>query len=309
MPVTPLYPGVYTEETPRRPHTITALPTTVAAFVDVFDRGPIDQPIKVTSVGQFMSVFGAINQRSKASDGIRQFFANGGSVAWVVRIQLTGDTVAIGSTDHISLAASGPGHWGNQIQIATQPAGNDTFDLVVRELSAPLDTTTDVKVINVEEYRSISAFDAAGNSTNIIEKQSLLVTVYAVQPARTTSEDIPEPADSILNPAIYTRVDHEAFRTGQFRGGNSSMDISSASALGSPADLTAGTTATGLYTLADRAPNSFNILCMPVMATFDQKNWLSAYISQGRLNIEIGFAPLKPAEFSIIQITRNTGKS
>ena len=54
MPVTPTYPGVYIEEIPSGVHTITGVATSIAAFVDFFTWGQMNQavqPLFRTSVG------------------------------------------------------------------------------------------------------------------------------------------------------------------------------------------------------------------------------------------------------------------
>lgn len=87
----PIYrtPGVYIEETPSGPREIEGVPTDIAAFVDVFADGPVESPVKITSQSLFESQFGAANT-CPASRALRDFFANGGRTAWVVRIANTG---------------------------------------------------------------------------------------------------------------------------------------------------------------------------------------------------------------------------
>ncbi len=92
MPVTPTYPGVYIEEIPSGVHTITGVATSIAAFVDSFSRGPINKAVQILSVADFERTFGGLNANSEASYAISQFFLNGGSQAYVVRV--TGSTAA-----------------------------------------------------------------------------------------------------------------------------------------------------------------------------------------------------------------------
>ena len=86
MPVTPTYPGVYVQELPSGVHTITGVATSVGAFVDFFTRGPLDTPVQVFSWADVVANFGPISDRSEASFALDQFFRNGGSSAWVVRV-------------------------------------------------------------------------------------------------------------------------------------------------------------------------------------------------------------------------------
>ncbi len=90
MPVTPTYPGVYIEEVPSGVHTITGVATSIGAFIDTFTRGPIDTAVQVLSMADFEREFGGLNTLSEGSYAIAQFFLNGGSQAWVVRVGTNG---------------------------------------------------------------------------------------------------------------------------------------------------------------------------------------------------------------------------
>src|SRR5437762_2390955 len=86
MPVAPTFPGVYIEELPSGVHTITGVATSIVAFVDFFPRGPMNQTVQILSFADFQRGFGGLDARSEASYAIRQFFLNGGTEAWVVRV-------------------------------------------------------------------------------------------------------------------------------------------------------------------------------------------------------------------------------
>ena len=85
MPIAPTYPGVYIEEVPSGVRTIAGVATSIAAFVDAFQRGPINRAVRVFNFGDFEREFGGLSATSEASYGIRQFFLNGGGQAYVVR--------------------------------------------------------------------------------------------------------------------------------------------------------------------------------------------------------------------------------
>ena len=94
MPVQVSYPGVYVQEIPSGVRTITAVSTSITAFVDIFARGPMDTAVRVSSVAEFERIFGGLHPDSEASYGIMRYFLNGGSTAWVVRV--TNDAVEAG---------------------------------------------------------------------------------------------------------------------------------------------------------------------------------------------------------------------
>ncbi len=78
-----LNPGVYVEEVSS---TIFGASTSETAFVDFFADGPFNEARRVESFVEFEEVFGGLHQHSEASYAIRQYFLNGGAVAWVVRL-------------------------------------------------------------------------------------------------------------------------------------------------------------------------------------------------------------------------------
>jgi len=86
VPITPTYPGVYIEEVPSEVRTIAGVSTSVAAFIGCFRRGPLDSPVHIFNMGDFNREFGGLLRRSVASYAIQQFFLNGGTEAWVVRV-------------------------------------------------------------------------------------------------------------------------------------------------------------------------------------------------------------------------------
>lgn len=86
MPDIPSYPGVYIEEIPRGERTIPGVATSVAAFIGYFSGGPMNEAVKHFSFDDFERIFGGLRADSEASYAIQQFFLNGGSEAWVVRV-------------------------------------------------------------------------------------------------------------------------------------------------------------------------------------------------------------------------------
>src|SRR5208282_1974171 len=124
MAVTVTYPGVYIQELPSGVHTITGVATSIGAFVDAFPSGPLNQAVQILSFAAFETQFGGLAPGSEAGYAIQQFFLNGGSEAYVVRVTAgTGGTpasaAAIGldgaasGTIQLVASANGPGTWGN----------------------------------------------------------------------------------------------------------------------------------------------------------------------------------------------------
>jgi len=87
MPVTVSYPGVYVYEVPSSAHGVVSATTSATAFVGWFARGAVGEAVHVNNLSQFQREFGGLHRQSEASYAVTQFFANGGSDAWLVRLQ------------------------------------------------------------------------------------------------------------------------------------------------------------------------------------------------------------------------------
>src|SRR5260221_12868824 len=95
MPISPTYPGVYVEEIPSGVRTITGVSTSVTAFIATARRGPIDKAVRTLGFADYERRFGGLASDSEMSYAVRQFFTNGGSEAWVVRVAKTATKAAV----------------------------------------------------------------------------------------------------------------------------------------------------------------------------------------------------------------------
>ena len=86
MPSPLTYPGVYVEEIPSGVRTITAVPTSVTAFVGRTRKGPTNEAVEITSFGDFERTFGGLWAASATSFAVRDFYLNGGTRAVIVRL-------------------------------------------------------------------------------------------------------------------------------------------------------------------------------------------------------------------------------
>jgi len=144
MPVQPTYPGVYIEEIPSGVRTITGVSTSVAAFVGSARRGPINKAVRILSYADYERRFGGLDAGSEMSYAVRQFFANGGTDSWVVRLASGAlaasrglETDTPGQTS-LTLTALEQGFTGNSIQVQVDRATSNpasTFNLTLTLLS------------------------------------------------------------------------------------------------------------------------------------------------------------------------------
>jgi uncharacterized protein len=139
MPVQLSYPGVYIQEIPSGSRAITGAATAIAAFVGRASRGAVDIPVPIGSYPEFERVFGGLWRESGLGYAVRDYYLNGGSNALVVRLA-GGATDATLDVDGLSIRASGPGTWGNALEVeVTHPTGTDADEVAAAQGVEPDD--------------------------------------------------------------------------------------------------------------------------------------------------------------------------
>src|SRR5712664_722798 len=86
MPVALLQPGVYIEEIPSGVRTISGVATSIALFLGWAPRGPIDRAVRIANFSDYERSYGGLDRRTLLGHAVKQFFDNGGSDAYIVRL-------------------------------------------------------------------------------------------------------------------------------------------------------------------------------------------------------------------------------
>src|SRR6266516_3326261 len=188
MPQQLSYPGVYVEEIPSGVHTITGVATSITAFIGRALRGPVNEPTVLNSNADFERTFGPMWVQSTLGFAVRDFFANGGAQAIVVRLYRPEDganaakawailPLPATGTPKLTLRATSPGLWGNALRVRVDnrtravEAGEtdgELFNLTVR------DTGTGV----TEQFRNVSTAEHHPRRVDkVIAAESTLVAV------------------------------------------------------------------------------------------------------------------------------------
>ena len=140
MPVTPTYPGVYIEEVPSGVHTITGVSTSIAAFFGRTQKGPLNKAIRILNPSDFERIFHGAHPASDLAQSINQFFHNGGTDCYVVRLAKDAASANLtlrnlADTENVlTVTAKSEGTWGNGIRLIIDyntPNPDDTFNLHV----------------------------------------------------------------------------------------------------------------------------------------------------------------------------------
>jgi hypothetical protein len=149
MPVAPTYPGVYIEELPSGIRTIVGVASSITAFVGYTARGPDHRAVRVHSFADFERQFGGLAADSELGYAVQQFFLNGGTDGYVVRVPKSDGAAAqihakdgTGTGTKVSLQATAVsrGAWGNRVVLDVShdgiPAGDTkSFHLAITDLA------------------------------------------------------------------------------------------------------------------------------------------------------------------------------
>jgi phage tail sheath protein FI len=122
MPVAVSYPGVYIQEISSGVHTITSVSTSIGAFFGRASQGPMNQAVHLLSPADFPRNFGAPHPQSDLAASVNQFFANGGTECYVVRVARNASKASVILEDlHgeqvLVATAKADGVWANTVRL------------------------------------------------------------------------------------------------------------------------------------------------------------------------------------------------
>ncbi|CAG7640840.1 phage tail sheath family protein [Paenibacillus allorhizosphaerae] len=205
-----LSPGVYMEEFDSGGVPMEGASTSTAGFIGLAQRGEVvGLPELVTSFNDFRRAFGthlsdnAFGNYRFLAYAVEQFFTNGGSRAYIMRVapsdaKVAGNADAAGSQKPaLTVQAKNPGSWGNAIRLKVVPASKAKTQ--IKALVGDASTTKKYEVknsagfiqddvvvftdgVNQQYCKVVSAQD------NIIELSEALkgeVTDTSIQPVKT----------------------------------------------------------------------------------------------------------------------------
>ncbi|MEP6705501.1 MAG: phage tail sheath family protein, partial [Acidobacteriota bacterium] len=212
MPVAVSYPGVYVEEIPSGVRTITGVATSITVFVGWAAKGPKDRAELVLSWTDFERKFGGLDNRSYLGYSVYQFFNNGGSKAYIMRLAAADSVTAKVPLGDLMIEANSPGEWANDYAIVTKKQSVDPtrFQLKV------VNNSVNKKGIPVEVFENLSMVKGnpryvktvLKNESNFVNADATDETNAAV-PDDTAVGDIPADAElkDGASGAVLTAVD------------------------------------------------------------------------------------------------------
>lgn len=120
-----LAPGVYIEEFEMGARPIEGVSTSTVGFLGLTERGPTNQINLVTSLTQYMRIYGGYIQNSYLTYAVEGFFGNGGKRCYIGRIAPAAATTAEIDIGEINFKAVGHGGWGNNVGIRIENSSID----------------------------------------------------------------------------------------------------------------------------------------------------------------------------------------
>ncbi len=177
-----LHPGVYVEEVPPTVRAIEGVSTSTAAFIGVAERGPVGKPVLVTSFKEYQDKSGGFKENSFLTYSVLNFFENGGRKCYIVRVVGQGaekasielrdrerveiDRAVAGTEETMGLlfdmfpeafaepvltiSASSPGKWGNDIDIEIKESTNNPnneLKIIVKRGDEVLETWDNLSMV------------------------------------------------------------------------------------------------------------------------------------------------------------------
>lgn len=183
MPSQSEHRGGSIEEQVPGARSIGGVPSSITAFIGRAPRGPVDEPVSVTSSVEYDGVFGGLWTQSALGHSVHDFFRQGGTTAIIVRVHqhMADDTASIllgSGTSRLTLEAASPGAWGARLSVVVDRVTNSA-DTTVFNL-----TVVDGGTGRVEQFPELSLSPSSSRRIDaVLELQSSLVRLPGELPS------------------------------------------------------------------------------------------------------------------------------
>lgn len=244
MPITPSHPAIFPHELGSDARAITAVATSITAFVGKAARGPLDEPVALSDFADFERVFGGLTSDAALGFAVKAFFENGGSQAIVVRVARQARAAKL-ERGAVTLVAASEGSWGNQLRIRIRRAQRDVFHLQVR----------DGVTGRIEAHPNLTFRDSPRRIDRVVNATSRLVRWIGDPPV--AHEPIPDHAETPAPGKSLWTDDQTSTKVERAARGASGCELTQAEFTGAGKEAKAQ----GLYAL-DKA-DLFNLLVIP----------------------------------------------
>ena len=173
-----LSPGVYVEEFESGLRPMEGVGTSTAGFVGMAEKGNvIGTPEFVSSFADFTRKFGGYLSENTHGEyrylaySVEQFFANGGTRCYVMRVVPADAKSASLKLGTVSFAAKNPGKWGNEVTITATPA--------TKGKAAVLETIDGADGVKTYTLSNASGFAAGDTVAAVVNGKAVAYTKVA----------------------------------------------------------------------------------------------------------------------------------
>ncbi|RKG72381.1 phage tail sheath family protein [Corallococcus exercitus] len=198
------HPGVYIEELPG-PQQISGVGTSTTVFVGWTEGGTVNQPVLIDSWNAFTRTFGNFVWGHNVPFAVYNFFAEGGSLCYVVRAAANPPasmTFATSVQGSLTVRAAAPGVWGNKLAVLIEnfpmenpPSATAKPTFVLRVLYAAPPTGTPPTILDalVARYVVSNQLPSVATSSQtfwVLEEFSGLTSADLAKPVVTAQSAI-----------------------------------------------------------------------------------------------------------------------
>ena len=192
-----LSPGVYVEEYDSGAVPMQGVSTSTAGFIGLAQRGPVvGKPQLVTSFADYKRAFGGYLSEAKLGEArflpyaVEQFFINGGSRAYIMRVAAEGAAAAKATAGVLQIEAANPGEWGNKIRVTVEASSKAKTQVIAVN-------GADLKLKNAEGFNQgdvVELFDGKAKAyATIVSSLDNIVTLDAPCTLNVADEKIGTP--------------------------------------------------------------------------------------------------------------------
>ena len=192
-----LSPGVYVEEYDSGAVPMQGVSTSTAGFIGLAQRGPVvGKPQLVTSFADYKRAFGGYLSEAKFGEArflpyaVEQFFINGGSRAYIMRVAAEGAAAAKATAGVLQIEAANPGEWGNKIRVTVEASSKAKTQVIAVN-------GADLKLKNADGFNQgdvVELFDGKAKAyATIISSLDNIVTLDAPCTLNVADEKIGTP--------------------------------------------------------------------------------------------------------------------
>lgn len=192
-----LSPGVYVEEYDSGAVPMQGVSTSTAGFIGLAQRGPVvGKPQLVTSFADYKRAFGGYLSEAKFGEArflpyaVEQFFINGGSRAYIMRVAAEGAAAAKATAGVLQIEAANPGEWGNKIRVTVETSSKAKTQVIAVN-------GADLKLKNADGFNQgdvVELFDGKAKAyATIVSSLDNIVTLDAPCTLNVADEKIGTP--------------------------------------------------------------------------------------------------------------------